>query len=240
MLAPQRWPDLRAELAQERLAPQPHRLRVVRADILDAVDDEGVARAGRDGGDEPRDGGQMAAGEYVADEVVGTGVGGVAGVGDRDALEDRHSAVALQQAVDAGEVGFKVCCADRLEHLDADDIAVGPCGRDLEVTVVGLLLGDSVRESYGPDALLGAERCSGYGAAGLLHGLDGEAAPAGADSRTWSVGLVCALSMKRCSLCLRASSSDSVAERGSDLGSHIGHEYVISGERKAANMSLLS
>ena len=153
----------------------------MRADIPDAVDDEGVARAGRDGGDEPRDGGQVAAGEYVADEVVGTGVGGVAGVGDRDALEDRHPAVALQQAVDAGEVGFKVCRADRLEHLDADDIAVGPRGRDLEVTVVGLLQGDSVRESCGPDALLGAERCGGYGAAGLLHGLDSEAAPAGAD-----------------------------------------------------------
>ena len=30
-----------------------------------------------------------------------------------------------------------------------------------------------------------------------------------------------------------------MAERGSDLGSHIGHEYVMSGERKAANMSLL-
>jgi len=74
-----------------------------------------------------------------------------------------------------------VCRADRLEHLDADDIAVGPRGRDLEVTVVGLLQGDSVRESCGPDALLGAERCSGYGAAGLLHGLDGEAAPASAD-----------------------------------------------------------
>jgi hypothetical protein len=100
MLAPQRWLDLRAELAQERLAPQPHRLRVVRADILDAIDDESAARAGRDGGDEPRDGGQMAAGEDVADEVVG------AGVGDRDALEDRYPAVALQQAVDAGEVGF--------------------------------------------------------------------------------------------------------------------------------------
>lgn len=81
MLAPQRWPDLRAELAQERLAPHPHRLRVVRADILDAVDDEGAARAGRDGGDEPRDGGQVAAGEDVAGEVVGAGVGGVAGVG---------------------------------------------------------------------------------------------------------------------------------------------------------------
>lgn len=49
----------------------------------------------------------MAAGEDVAtDEVVGAGAGGVAGVGDRDALEDRHPAVALRQAVDAGEVGF--------------------------------------------------------------------------------------------------------------------------------------
>ena len=44
----------------------------------------------------------MAAGEDVAaDEVVGAGAGG-----DRDALEDRHPAVSLQQAVDAGEVGF--------------------------------------------------------------------------------------------------------------------------------------
>lgn len=79
----------------------------MRADILDAIDGEGAARAGRDGGDEPRDGGQVAAGEdAAADEVVGAGVGGVAGVGDRDVLEDRHPAVALQQAVDAGEVGF--------------------------------------------------------------------------------------------------------------------------------------
>lgn len=74
-----------------------------------------------------------------------------------------------------------MCRADRLEYLDADDIAVGPRGRDLEVTVVGLLQGDSVRESCGPDALLGTERCGGYGAAGLLYGLNGEAAPAGAD-----------------------------------------------------------
>lgn len=33
----------------------------------------------------------------------------------------------------------------------------------------------------GERALFGAERCGGYGAAGLLHGLDGETAPAGAD-----------------------------------------------------------
>lgn len=47
-----------------------------------------------------------AEGDAAADEVVGAGVGGVAGVGDRDALEDHHPTVALQQAVDAGEVGF--------------------------------------------------------------------------------------------------------------------------------------
>lgn len=107
MLAPRRRPDLRVELAQEHFASQPQRLGVVWADILDAIDDEGAAQAGRNGGDEPRDGRQVAAGEDVAaDEVVRAGVGGVAGVEDRDALEDRHTAVALQQAVDAGEVGF--------------------------------------------------------------------------------------------------------------------------------------
>jgi len=74
-----------------------------------------------------------------------------------------------------------VCRADRLEYLDINDIVVGPRGRGLEVAEVGLLHGDSVRESCGPDALLGAERCGGYCAAGLLHSLDGEAAPAGAD-----------------------------------------------------------
>lgn len=74
-----------------------------------------------------------------------------------------------------------MCRADRLEHLDVDDIVVGPRGRGLEAVVVGLLHGDSVRESCSPGALLGAERCGGYGAAGLLHGLDGEAAPAGAN-----------------------------------------------------------
>ena len=105
MLTPQRQPDPRVELERERPAPQPQRLRVVWANILDAVD-EGAVRAGRDGGDELRDGGQVAAGEDVAaDEVVGAGIGGVAGVRDRDALEDRHPAVALQQAVDT-EVGF--------------------------------------------------------------------------------------------------------------------------------------
>lgn len=74
-----------------------------------------------------------------------------------------------------------MCRADRLEHLDVDDIVVGSRGRGLEVAVVGLLHDDSVRESCGPDTLLGAERCGGYGAADLLHSLDGEAAPAGAD-----------------------------------------------------------
>jgi len=133
-----------------------------------------------------------------------------------------------------------VCRADRLEHLDADDLVIGPRGWGLEVAVVGLLHGDSVRESCGPDALLGAERCGGYGAAGLLHGLGGEAALAGADLEDVVGWLGVCVSMKRCSLCLWASSSDSVAERGSDLGSHIGHEHVMSGERKAENMSLLS
>jgi hypothetical protein len=133
-----------------------------------------------------------------------------------------------------------VCRADRLEHLDADDIAVWPRGRDLEVTVIGLLLGDSVCESCGLDALLGAERCGGYGAAGLLHGLDGEAAPAGADLED-VVGWLCvrvvdeALQFVPLGVFERLSGG-----AGSDLGSHIGHEYVISGEMKAANMSLLS
>ena len=124
-----------------------------------------------------------------------------------------------------------MCRADRLEHLDADDLVIGPCGRDLEVAVVGLQHGDSACEPCGPDALLGdrallgTERCGGYGAA------DADLEDA--------VGLMRALLMKRCSLRLWASSSGSVAERGSDLGNHIGHEYVMSGERKAANMSLL-
>lgn len=80
-----------------------------------------------------------------------------------------------------------MCRADRLEHLDADNLVIGSRGGDLEVAAVGLQHGDSVRESYGPDALLGertllgTERCGGYGAAGPLHGLGGEAALAGAD-----------------------------------------------------------
>lgn len=129
-----------------------------------------------------------------------------------------------------------MCRADRLEHLDADDIVIGPRGRGLEVAVVGLQHGDSAREPCGPDALLGerallgTERCGGYGAADLLHGLDGEAAPAGADLEDAVGWLMCALSMKRCSQHLRASSSDSVAERGSDLGSHIGHVCHVWGE----------
>ena len=167
----------------------------------------------------------MAAGEDVAaDEVVGAGAGG-----DRDALEDRRPAVALQQAVDAGEVGFWVCRVGRLEYLDADDPVIGPSGRGLEAAVVGLQHGDSVREPCGPDALLGAERCGGYGAANLLHDLDGEATPAGADLED-AVGWLDVRVMKRCSLRFWVSSSDLVAERGSDLGSHIGHEYVMSGE----------
>lgn len=58
-------------------------------------------------------------------------------------------------------------------------------------------------------------------------------------SRTWSVGLRWALSMKRLSFVYCACSRVSVKEAGSDRGSQIGQEYVISGERKAANMALL-
>ena len=138
-----------------------------------------------------------------------------------------------------------MCRADRLEHLDADDLVIGPRGRGLEVAVVGLQHGDSAREPCGPDALLGdrallgTERCGGYVQPICCTAWMANLPQPVLISRMRSVGLMCVLSMKRCSLRLWASSSDSVAERGSDLGSHIGHEYVMSGERKAANMSLL-
>lgn len=61
------------------------------ADVQDAVDDEAVAGAGRDGAGELGDGGEVAAGEDVlADEVGGFVVGFIALLSGGDVLAFRY------------------------------------------------------------------------------------------------------------------------------------------------------
>jgi len=68
--------DRALELAQEVGFPLPQGARVVRADVEDGVDDEGVCGAGRYAVQELRYAGQVAAGEDVAADEIRRGVVG--------------------------------------------------------------------------------------------------------------------------------------------------------------------
>lgn len=78
-VAEQRGPDVFVEILHEIFAPEPQRFCVMRADVLDVVDDQRFAAPGVDGGNELGNGGEMAAGEDVAaDEIIRGGVGIIA------------------------------------------------------------------------------------------------------------------------------------------------------------------
>ena len=190
MLPQQRRPDALLEVAQEVLAPQAQRLGVVAADVLDAVDDQAAAGAGVGAAHQLADRRQVAAGEDVsADEVGALRVRPVPRLRDRDALQHRHAAVRLQEAIDALEVRRQELGAHGLEHLDADHPVVPRrlVRRPRQPPVVAQVHLDAPAQPGRGDArarlarLLDAQRQAGDAAPRAPHRLDREAAPARAD-----------------------------------------------------------
>ena len=140
-----------------------------------------VARRG--GAPDHLERGQAAAGE---DQLVGEAARAlldlVRAVVDRDRLE-QHQPVRLEQLGAAREEGVEVLPADRLDHLDRDELRVAPA----QVAVVLEQHLDAVVEPRlahalgGHRVLLARQRRGGDAAAVLAGGVQRQRAPAGAD-----------------------------------------------------------
>ena len=101
---------------------------------------------------------------------------------DRDRLDQCH-AIGFQQTVDGAEVSVEVLVADRFDHLDRNETVEAA----LEIAVVLDQQGNAIAEAGGIDALpgevvlLARDGRGRYPAAVVPRGVQGEAAPAGAD-----------------------------------------------------------
>src|SRR3990167_10141392 len=125
---------------------------------------------------------QHAAGEDIGlYEVRMTAVAFEELVGDHDRLDDRRTA-GRGMTLERREVVGPVALADRLDHLDRDDVVVAP----LDVAIITELQIDAVRQpgplqpGLGVVELLARDGDAGHPHAAPRRGL-GEAAPAAAD-----------------------------------------------------------
>ena len=169
------------ELGFEGLAPGVERAGVVATELFEAVELE-AALLGHEVADAVDRKQERAGEDVLLDEVHAVAELRVTAVGAGDVLEG-GDAVGLEQAADRGAEGRQVLMAEGFHHLDGDALIV----RALVVAEVLELDGDAVREAGGLDAFDGevvlglrdGER--GDAAAVLLDGVQGPAAPAGAD-----------------------------------------------------------